>query len=107
MLLQDGSDEPGTSACSNGKFYCMNKGYKPKILPSSRVNDGICDCCDGSDEWTGPLYPSGQSDADTKGCLNVCMEMGKEEREERERLAKVIEEGAKMRNEMIERKSSN
>merc|ERR1711981_1378395 len=77
-------------------------GFKPKILPSSRVNDGICDCCDGSDEWTGPLYPSGQSDADTKGCLNVCMEMGKEEREERERLAKVIEEGAKMRNEMIQ-----
>merc|ERR1712156_1146826 len=36
------------------------------------------------------------------GCANVCMEMGKEEREERERLAKVIEEGAKMRNEMIE-----
>ena len=31
------------------------------------------------------------------------MEMGKEEREERERLAKVIEEGAKMRNEMIQR----
>ena len=24
---------------------------KVTILPSSRVNDGICDCCDGSDEW--------------------------------------------------------
>jgi hypothetical protein len=26
------------------------------VLPSNRVNDGICDCCDGSDEWkkTGP-----------------------------------------------------
>ena len=31
--------------------------------------------------------------------------MGKEEREERERLAKVIEEGAKLRKEMIEGKS--
>ena len=20
-------------------------------IPGSRVNDGICDCCDGSDEW--------------------------------------------------------
>lgn len=20
-------------------------------IPSSRINDGICDCCDGSDEW--------------------------------------------------------
>merc|ERR1711894_672685 len=40
--------------------------------------------------------------SDSSGCVNVCMEMGKEEREERERLAKVIEEGAKLRNEMIE-----
>ena len=104
---QDGSDEPGTSACANGRFYCQNKGYKPKLLPSSRVNDGICDCCDGSDEWTGPLYQSGQTDSDVSACANVCMEMGKEEREERERLAKVIEEGAKMRNEMIERKQLN
>ena len=70
------------------------------------MNDGICDCCDGSDEWTGPLYQSGQTDSDASACANVCMEMGKEEREERERLAKVIEEGAKMRNEMIERKLS-
>lgn len=21
------------------------------FIPSSRINDGICDCCDGSDEW--------------------------------------------------------
>ena len=34
------------------------------------------------------------------------MEMGKEEREERERLAKVIQEGAKMRDDMIERKQT-
>ena len=82
----------------------MNKGFKPKILPSSRVNDGICDCCDGSDEWAGPLYQFDDAGSDSSGCVNVCMEMGKEEREERERLAKVIEEGAKLRNEMIERK---
>jgi hypothetical protein len=22
-----------------------------EFVPSSNVNDGVCDCCDGSDEW--------------------------------------------------------
>ncbi|KAL6576659.1 hypothetical protein OROMI_010935 [Orobanche minor] len=39
---RDGSDEPGTSACPNGQFYCKNTGHAPVILYSSRVNDGIC-----------------------------------------------------------------
>ena len=50
-IFQDGSDEPGTSACPTGKFYCAQRGFKPFLIPSSRVNDGICDCCDGADEW--------------------------------------------------------
>ena len=24
-----------------------------KSIPSSRINDGVCDCCDGTDEWKG------------------------------------------------------
>lgn len=38
----DGSDEPGTSACHNGRFYCLNLGHRAMEVPSSRVNDQIC-----------------------------------------------------------------
>jgi hypothetical protein len=52
--LIDGLDEPSTSACSGvskePQFWCHNNGVSSHYLPSSKVNDGICDCCDGSDE---------------------------------------------------------
>lgn len=57
----DGSDEPKTSACSNGQFFCsFQKPFNnyPKVIPSNRVNDGICDCCDGSDEWKHQVLPN-------------------------------------------------
>ncbi|RHZ74133.1 hypothetical protein Glove_227g94 [Diversispora epigaea] len=67
----DGSDEPGTSACPNSKFYCENVGHIPAYISSSRVNDGICDpeCCDGSDEYDGKI-----------NCPNKCEEFGAEYR---------------------------
>lgn len=52
----DGSDEPGTSACSNGSFFCKNVGFESHFIPSFKVDDGVCDydvCCDGSDEAPG------------------------------------------------------
>ncbi|KAI9644045.1 hypothetical protein NHQ30_007397 [Ciborinia camelliae] len=93
----DGSDEPGTSACtylsdlsppqplqgSTGSsphntslalpgYYCKNKGHIPTYVPFTYVNDGVCDyelCCDGSDEWEGV--------GGTK-CADKCEEIGKE-----------------------------
>ncbi|CAN8284668.1 unnamed protein product [Cochlearia groenlandica] len=58
----DGTDEPGTSACPNGRFYCKNRGSSPKFVYSSRVNDRICDCCDGSDEYESNIL-----------CPNTCV----------------------------------
>jgi len=42
-----GDDEPGTSACEKGKFWCEED---KKYIPSSMVSDGIADCKQGTDE---------------------------------------------------------
>ncbi|XP_055615658.1 uncharacterized protein LOC129761864 isoform X2 [Toxorhynchites rutilus septentrionalis] len=67
----DGSDEPSTNACAKGRFYCRFQkrhrtgrgGYTS--IPSAWVNDGVCDCCDGSDEW---------QRNDSRHCRNNCKE---------------------------------
>ncbi|GMS84424.1 hypothetical protein PENTCL1PPCAC_6599 [Pristionchus entomophagus] len=87
----DGSDEPGTSACPNGHFYCENRQHTPHLLISSRVNDGICDCCDGSDEENGDVT-----------CPNTCEELGRSHREERERMKAVRASGWEKRKLMVE-----
>lgn len=48
-------------------FHCVNSGFKPLNLLSSRVNDMICDCCDGSDEWEGHVK-----------CENTCAQAYKD-----------------------------
>jgi hypothetical protein len=56
----------GTNACFNGKFLCSNRFYEPKIISTSKVNDGICDCCDGSDEFN-------------LGCPKTCLDLSNKE----------------------------
>uniref|UniRef100_A0A8C6XVX0 Glucosidase 2 subunit beta n=1 Tax=Naja naja TaxID=35670 RepID=A0A8C6XVX0_NAJNA len=91
---KDGSDEPGTAACPNGRFHCSNAGYRPMYIPSSRINDGICDCCDTTDE-----YNSGTM------CENTCREMGRKEREALKQMAEVAREGFEIKKALMEEAS--
>uniref|UniRef100_A0A7N0U9R1 Glucosidase 2 subunit beta n=1 Tax=Kalanchoe fedtschenkoi TaxID=63787 RepID=A0A7N0U9R1_KALFE len=88
----DGSDEPGTSACPNGSFYCQNAGHVAVTLYSSRVNDGICDCCDGSDEYDGQIK-----------CKNTCWEAGKVARDKLKKKIATYQEGVTLRKQEIEK----
>jgi len=90
----DGSDEPGTSACSSGMFYCVNSGHTPLVIPSSRVTDGICDCCDGSDEYNLKLR--------TTPCTNVCREAAREARKGLRVLISKYEAGLKAKEAFLE-----
>ncbi|CAB3407771.1 unnamed protein product [Caenorhabditis bovis] len=85
----DGSDEPGTSSCQNTKFFCRNEGFTGRYVPSTRINDGICDCCDGSDEYDGGV-----------SCANICGELSKAEKMERERVEGIARRGYAKRKEL-------
>jgi len=78
----DGSDEPGTSACHNGQFWCMNQRHRGRYIRSSLVNDHVCDCCDGSDE-----YSSGAE------CTNTCAAEGEVARAAAAERLRVVKDG--------------
>uniref|UniRef100_A0A0E0FK18 Glucosidase 2 subunit beta n=1 Tax=Oryza nivara TaxID=4536 RepID=A0A0E0FK18_ORYNI len=88
----DGTDEPGTSACPEGKFYCQNAGHSPITIFSSRVNDGICDCCDGSDEYDSNVT-----------CKNTCWEAGKAARDKLKKKVATYKSGVVIRNQEIQK----
>ncbi|KAI4386313.1 hypothetical protein MLD38_004254 [Melastoma candidum] len=92
LLHEDDGSLKGTSACPNGRFYCRNAGHIPLVLYSSRVNDGICDCCDGSDEYDGQVK-----------CSNTCWEAGKAARDKLTKRISTFQEGVAMRKHEIER----
>ncbi|CAL1701892.1 unnamed protein product [Somion occarium] len=86
----DGSDEPGTGACPNTRFYCRNEGHIGAFIPSSRVRDGLCEpaCCDGSDEEPGV-------------CPNKCKEIGEAYRVKQAAERKLRKTGSKIRSSYI------
>lgn len=73
--LVDGRDETATSACSHiqstlNVFTCIDSsGLFNKTIPTSRVNDGVCDCCDGSDEKNKHITSMYMNK-----CLNTCQD---------------------------------
>ncbi|MCO5546876.1 hypothetical protein L7F22_000313 [Adiantum nelumboides] len=80
----DGSDEPGTSACPNSTFYCQNKGHIPALVRSNRVNDGVCD------EYDGKVH-----------CPDVCATVGKTYRKKRQEAENTQRAGSKIRDRYI------
>lgn len=59
---------------------------------SSWVNDGVCDCCDASDEWSSEVR-----------CVDNCHELGREAYLEAQRLAELVKQGNSIRLDMISR----
>ncbi|PVI06054.1 glucosidase 2 subunit beta precursor [Periconia macrospinosa] len=112
----DGSDEPGTSACSSLSplspaqpsrfetgdavaslpgFYCKNKGHLPSYVPFTAVNDGVCDyelCCDGSDEFE---HVGGVK------CEDRCAKIGKEWRKQDEARQQSLGNANRRRKELV------
>ena len=66
-------------------------GHEALDLRSSRVNDGVCDCCDASDEW-----------ATDAPCTDVCLEMGRAAREEAIRREEQAKQGYNLKLGMME-----
>lgn len=114
----DGSDEPGTAACSlldrlsppqplpsssTGTtnttnvlpgFWCENAGHIGNYVPFVYVNDGVCDydlCCDGTEEYA---HVGGVK------CENRCDSIGKEYRKLEETRKAAREKAAKRRRTM-------
>eukprot|EP00011_Vannellida_sp_DIVA3-517-6-12_P007673 CAMPEP_0114611814 /NCGR_PEP_ID=MMETSP0168-20121206/4308_1 /TAXON_ID=95228 ORGANISM="Vannella sp., Strain DIVA3 517/6/12" /NCGR_SAMPLE_ID=MMETSP0168 /ASSEMBLY_ACC=CAM_ASM_000044 /LENGTH=410 /DNA_ID=CAMNT_0001822795 /DNA_START=189 /DNA_END=1421 /DNA_ORIENTATION=- len=100
----DGTDEPGTSACSHildgsvnefghaprQGFYCPNKGHVARTIPTSLVNDGVCDCCDGSDEYSSTVV-----------CTNKCKQAGAARLEQMQKEVARQKEGLRVKQQWI------
>eukprot|EP00485_Elphidium_margaritaceum_P015540 CAMPEP_0202728470 /NCGR_PEP_ID=MMETSP1385-20130828/185640_1 /ASSEMBLY_ACC=CAM_ASM_000861 /TAXON_ID=933848 /ORGANISM="Elphidium margaritaceum" /LENGTH=566 /DNA_ID=CAMNT_0049394719 /DNA_START=246 /DNA_END=1946 /DNA_ORIENTATION=- len=90
--VASGDDEPGTAACNGGRFWCENLGYKGRYIYSSLVDDGLCDCCDGSDERNNPRVE----------CRNSCAEKAQQELSRFVAEKQKLSEGLKMKHSLMQ-----
>lgn len=70
----------------------MFSGHQATYIPSSRVNDGVCDCCDASDEYSSDVQ-----------CADNCHELGREAWLEAQRVAELAKKGNKIRLDYVQR----
>ena len=85
------TDETTTSACSMysaSRFECLNNTYFTQTIPLSQIGDGVCDCCDGSDEVD-------------KTCDHVCLERGAIRIAEAAALQKLLQDGLQKKLEIV------
>ena len=95
---EDGSDEPGSSlgpALFN--FYCLNEKYIPIEIPRWSVGDGICDCCDASDE----IFNHHSN------CTNTCSYFEEQIKTIKEELTKIYKQGISLGNELQDQGSQS
>jgi len=87
-----GNDETKSAACAGhakqqGLFHCADEQYFPnQTIPFSRVSDGVCDCCDGSDE-----------SPNTVSCESSCERLGREKQEEEQRVLQQQQKGIELK----------
>jgi len=80
----DHCEEPGSSECPNAKILCRNEGFFPSDLPVSMAEDGVCDCCDGSDE-------------PAELCSNHCAHLAQKRKDELNKRIETLLRGLKAR----------
>ena len=81
------------SACSHlksSRFYCKANPSKNFYIYTSRVDDGICDCCDGEDETS-------------VDCPNTCKELAKKILEVKRKKASQYIKGLELREQYVEK----
>eukprot|EP00985_Skeletonema_marinoi_P003093 scaffold1288_cov168-Skeletonema_marinoi.AAC.4 len=72
----------GASAPSSNSVVFVCPQQPSLHLPPSRINDGICDCCDGADEQP----PKSSDDSASSPCPDVCDTVLAAEREAQKKL---------------------